>query len=158
MAKKNKKRKKIKAIFKAISFSFLFFITVFLFLFLYYAQDFPRPEVFTERQLAQSTKIYDRTGEVLLYEIYGEEKRSWIPLESIPQHLQQAVVATEDSRFYKHIGIDIKGIIRSILINIQTGELGVGGSTIPQQLIRSTFLTPDKTIERKFNYTYYTCR
>ena len=150
MAKKNKKRKKIKAIFKAISFSFLFFITAFLFLFLYYAQDFPRPEVFTERQLAQSTKIYDRTGEVLLYEIYGEEKRSWIPLESIPQHLQQAVVATEDSRFYKHIGIDIKGIIRSILINIQTGELGVGGSTIPQQLIRSTFLSPDKTIERKF--------
>jgi len=147
MTKKTKKRK---IILKLISFSFLFLLTIFLSLFLYYAQDFPRPEVFTERQLAQSTKIYDRTGEVLLYEIYGEEKRSWVSLESIPKHLQQAVVATEDSHFYEHIGIDVRGIIRSILINIQTGELGVGGSTIPQQLIRSTFLSPDKTIERKF--------
>ena len=150
MAKKNKKGGRIKTTLKTISFSFLFFVAVFLLLFLYYAQDFPRPEVFTERQLAQSTKIYDRTGEVLLYEIYGEEKRSWVPLNSIPEHLQQAVVATEDSYFYEHIGIDVKGIIRSVLINIQTGKLGVGGSTIPQQLIRSTFLTPDKTIERKF--------
>src|SRR6056297_1502350 len=140
-----------KKIFKFILIIFSLTAILFFALFLYYAKDFPRPEVFTERQLAESTKIYDRTGEVLLYEIYGEEKRSWVPINQIPKNLQNAVIATEDSRFYQHIGIDIQGIIRSILINLKSGDLlGVGGSTIPQQLIRSTFLTPNKTIERKF--------
>lgn len=141
----------IKKILKTI-FTIIFIgIISFIILFLYYAKDFPRPEVFTERQLAESTKIYDRTGEVLLYEIYGEEKRSWVSIDKIPKNLQNAIISTEDSRFYSHIGIDIQGIIRSIIINLKTGNLlGVGGSTIPQQLIRSTFLTPNKTIERKF--------
>jgi len=143
----------IKAIKKLLKF-ILLIITLgvigFSVLFIYYAKDFPRPEVFTERQLAQSTKIYDKTGEVLLYEIYGEEKRTWTSLNKIPEHLQEAVIATEDANFYKHIGIDFKGIMRSILINLEIGKLSAGGSTIPQQLIRSTFLTLEKTIERKF--------
>ncbi|MBD3208029.1 MAG: PBP1A family penicillin-binding protein [Candidatus Nealsonbacteria bacterium] len=131
------------------------FIGVFLFLglFFYYAKDFPRPEMFSERQLVQSTKIYDRTGEVLLYEVYGEEKRTWVPLEEIPDHLQKAVLAAEDSHFYEHFGIDLKGIVRALAFDIQSGRpisQWQGGSTINQQLIRSTFLTLDKTIERKF--------
>jgi penicillin-binding protein 1A len=58
------------------------------FLFLYYAKDLPRPEIFVEREIPQSTKIYDRTGKVLLYEIYGEEKRTYVPLSQIPKHLK----------------------------------------------------------------------
>jgi 1A family penicillin-binding protein len=121
----------------------------FLFLFIYYTKDFPRPEIFTERQLSQSTKIYDRTGEVLLYEVYGEEKRTWVPLEEMPDHLKQAVIALEDKNFYTHYGIDPIGILRSILVDLKIGKPTYGGSTIPQQLIRSTFLTLEKTAERK---------
>ncbi len=122
----------------------------FLFLFFYYARDFPRPEIFTERQLAQSTKIYDRTGQILLYEIYGEEKRTWVPLEKIPQYLRNAVIAAEDANFYHHFGIDLKGVFRALLVDLKIGQPVYGGSTIPQQLIRSTFLSSEKTIERKF--------
>ncbi|MFH1180841.1 MAG: PBP1A family penicillin-binding protein [bacterium] len=120
-----------------------------LFLFFYYTKDFPRPEVFTERQIPQSTKIYDRTGQVLLYEVYGEEKRTWTPLSSIPDILKNAVIAAEDSSFYSHWGIDPKGIARAILADLKIGKPTYGGSTIPQQLIRSTFLSNKKTAERK---------
>jgi len=118
-------------------------------LFIFYAKDLPRPEKFTEKQFIQSTKIYDRTGKTLLYEIYGEEKRTLVPLSAIPEYLKQAVIATEDNNFYNHIGVDFKGILRSVLINLRIKEPIYGGSTIPQQLIRSTFLSNEKTIQRK---------
>ncbi len=145
----NKKKTKLFFIFKLFGFSFVFFVLCSLFIFIYFAKDFPRPEKFTERQFIQSTKIYDRTGDILLYEIYGEEKRTIVLLEKIPIHLQQAVIVTEDQNFYSHFGIDIKAIIRSVLINFKIMAPAYGGSTIPQQLIRSTFLSTERTAERK---------
>ncbi|MGB9743432.1 MAG: transglycosylase domain-containing protein [Minisyncoccales bacterium] len=136
-------------ILKFLVFIFLLILSLSVVIFVYYAKDLPRPESFTERSLAQSTKIYDRTGQVLLYEIYGEEKRTYVPLEKIPLYLQQAIIAVEDKNFYHHPGVDLNGVLRSILINLKVGQLIYGGSTIPQQLIRSTFLTPEKTLERK---------
>jgi len=134
---------------KIFFFSFLALFLSVVSLFLYYAKDFPRPEVFAERQLFQSTKIYDRTGKVLLYEIYGEEKRTVVSLEKIPDHLKKAVIATEDANFYSHFGVDPRGIVRAVLSDLKIGQPLYGGSTIPQQLIRSTFLTSKKTAERK---------
>jgi 1A family penicillin-binding protein len=119
------------------------------FLFILFARDLPRPEKFLERQSDQSTKIYDRTGEVLLYEIYGEEKRTVVPLSLIPDYFKKAVIAAEDANFYSHFGIDIKRLANSLLTDLKTGTLNYGGSTIPQQLIRSTFLSTDKTATRK---------
>ena len=119
------------------------------FLFAYYAKDLPRPEKFTERPFPQSTKIYDRSGEHLLYEIYGEEKRTLVSLEVIPESLKQAVIAAEDADFYHHLGVDFKGIARAVLSDLQLLSPVYGGSTIPQQLIRSAFLTTEKTAERK---------
>lgn len=127
-------------------------LVVFLFLlilFFYYAKDLPRPEKFTERQLFQPTKIYDRTGEHLLYTIFGEEKREIISLNEVPEYLKNAVIVAEDSNFYHHFGIDPQGILRALLVNLKLKKPVQGGSTISQQLIRSTFLTPEKTIERK---------
>lgn len=118
-------------------------------LFVYYAKDLPRPEKFIERELFESTRIYDHSGQVLLYEIYGEEKRDWASLKKIPEYLKQAVIATEDANFYQHSGIDLKGIINAALANLKIMKPTYGGSTIPQQLIRSTFLTLEKTAERK---------
>jgi len=146
---KNKKKKVIFLILKIAGFCFLFFAFGLFFLFVYYAKDLPRPEKFTERTFVESTKIYDRTGEVVLYELYGEEKREIISLSEMPEHLKQAVIATEDADFYSHFGIDLKGIFRAIRINLKIGKPTYGGSTISQQLIRSTFLTLEKTIKRK---------
>jgi penicillin-binding protein 1A len=143
------KGNKIRLFLKFSIFGFLFFVFCFLILFFYYARDLPRPEVFTERQLFQSSKIYDRTGQILLYEIYGEEKRTWVPLVKIPEDLKQAVISAEDSNFYHHFGVDLKGVLRAILEDLKIGKPTYGGSTIPQQLIRSTFFSTEKTAQRK---------
>lgn len=118
-------------------------------LFIIYGRNLPRPEAFTQSYLPQSTKIYDRTGTVLLYQIYGEQKRTLVPLSSIPLQLQEAVIATEDADFYHHFGIDPKRMLVSFFEDIKTGSLAYGASTIDQQLIRSTFLSNDKTATRK---------
>jgi membrane peptidoglycan carboxypeptidase len=120
--------------------------------FVYYARDLPRPEKFSEISLAEPTKIYDRTGNVLLFEVFGEEKHTVIPLSEIPQSFQSAVLAIEDDQFYKHSGISLKGTARAILINLglrQSQFQRPGGSTITQQLARNSFLTTEKTIARK---------
>ncbi len=127
----------------------LFLVFCFSLFFIYYAKDLPRPEVFTEKSFVLPTKIYDREGKTVLYQIYDEEKRTVIPLSQVPDHLKQAVIATEDANFYNHFGLDIKGILRSILNNLKIGKPVYGGSTISQQLIRSTFLVLDKTVQRK---------
>ncbi|PIS38693.1 MAG: penicillin-binding protein, partial [Candidatus Nealsonbacteria bacterium CG08_land_8_20_14_0_20_43_11] len=150
--KKQSERKKFAFIRKLISFLFfagLFFAAAFLAVFIYYARDLPRPERFTERPFIQSTKIYDRTGKVLLYDIYGEERRELIKLEEVPEHVKQAIIATEDANFYRHFGIDPKSVLRAILANLALRKAVQGGSTISQQLIRSSFLTLEKTFERK---------
>jgi len=134
--------------------AFLFLLGI-ISLFAYYAKDLPRPEKFTERTITESTKIYDRTGTILLYEIFGEEKREIVPFSDIPEHLKYAILATEDAGFYSHFGISIKGTGRAILTNLgfRPSLLQVassqGGSTISQQLIRNSFLTPQKTVGRK---------
>ena len=132
-----------------LGISFLFFIFLSASVFFYYAKDLPRPEDFNEQTPIQSTRIYDRTGKVLLYEISGDEKREIVPINQISDYLKEAVIATEDANFYKHHGIDFDGIIRAIKLDIKIGKLTYGGSTISQQLIRSTFLNTKKTIGRK---------
>ncbi len=124
-------------------------VILFLSLLLYYSKDLPRPEKFTERRIAQPTEIYDRQGEHLLYTVYGEEKRETVPLEKISPYLRDAVIAAEDKKFYQHFGIDPWGIVRASIENVKQKAPVQGASTIPQQLIRSTFLTPQKSAERK---------
>jgi len=147
-----KKNGKKRIFFKILVFLFIGFVLIILSglgLFIYYAKDLPRPEKFTERAFIESTKIYDRTGETLLYELYGEEKREIVPLSEISEYMKQAVIATEDAKFYSHHGIDIWGILRSLKLNLNIGKPIYGGSTISQQLIRSTFLTLEKSVARK---------
>ena len=141
-------KKSIKKFLKIFSFFFFSFILFFIFLLFLFFKDFPRPENFRERELSQSTKIFDRNG-VLLYEIFEEEKRTYVPLEKTPDYLKKAVISIEDKKFYQHQGIDLKGIFRAVLLDLKLKKLTFGGSTIPQQLIRSTFLFPEKTFARK---------
>ena len=143
--KKFKLKNKKRLFITLLLIAFVGCVTVF-FIFL---RDLPRPEVFTEAQINQSTKIYDRTGKILLSSVYGEEKRTYIPLSGIPEIMQKALIATEDSNYYQHFGIDVPAMFRAIKIDITNQTNTHGASTITQQLIRSTFLTPDKTISRK---------
>ena len=147
--KKSKKKKIIFLILKICLAGFLLSVVGALFLFVYIAKDLPRPEKFTERDFIESTQIVDRTGKVLLYELYGEEKRDIIPFSDIPDHLKNAAISVEDANFYDHHGLDFGGIFRALRFNLKIGQASHGGSTISQQLVRSTFLTPDKTIKRK---------
>src|SRR6266850_2437065 len=93
------------------------------------------------------TKIYDDNDE-LVTELHVE-RRIFVPLAQMPQTLRDAVIATEDRRFYYHWGIDPIGIARAFVQNYRRGRLAEGGSTITQQLTKVLFLTPDKSLERK---------
>jgi penicillin-binding protein 1A len=94
-----------------------------------------------------STKFYDKDGN-FIYE-YGKEKRTKITYKQVPKVLEHAFIATEDSHFYEHHGIDIKRTAKAIFVNV-TGDFGSqGGSTITQQVIKNSFLTPEKTLKRK---------
>jgi penicillin-binding protein 1A len=93
------------------------------------------------------TKIYDDNDE-LITELHVE-RRIFVPLAHVPQALRDAIIATEDKRFYYHWGIDPIGIARAVAQNYRRGRIVEGGSTITQQLTKVLFLTPDKSLERK---------
>jgi 1A family penicillin-binding protein len=104
---------------------------------------------FTERKVQSSTKIYDRTGQILLYDVHQNIKRTMIRYEEIGTNILNSTVAIEDSEFYKHNGIRISSIIRATVWAKITGKKVQGGSTITQQLIKNTLLTPEVSISRK---------
>jgi penicillin-binding protein 1C len=109
----------------------------------------PDLSAFEARKVAQSTKIYDRTGEVLLYDIHNDTKRTIIPFTDISNNIKNATISIEDNNFYHHIGIEPTSIIRAIIANLTPGGISQGGSTITQQVIKNSVLTTDKTITRK---------
>jgi len=115
----------------------------------YLVVTLPNPQNLASRVVNQSTKIWDRTGKVLLYEIHGEEKRTVISFSDMPQSMKQATLAAEDAEFYNHPAFDIKSIARAILNNVLRCGPIQGGSTITQQLAKNSFLTSEKTIVRK---------
>jgi len=104
---------------------------------------------FEEIKVTSSTKIYDRTGKIPLYDIHREIKRTIIPFSEMGINIKNATVAVEDKEFYQHKGIRPTSIIRAIWANIRNREFSQGGSTITQQIIKNTLLTTEKTISRK---------
>ncbi|EKD58310.1 MAG: hypothetical protein ACD_56C00150G0009 [uncultured bacterium] len=132
--------------------SLYIFGTGFLFvvgLFIYFSKDLPSPTAMNSRNVAESTKIYDRTGEHLLYDVHGEEKRTVIPFEQIPENVKFATISLEDQGFYDHHGVVVSAIIRSALKDVVKGAKAQGGSTITQQLVKQSLLTSEKTLTRK---------
>ncbi len=111
----------------------------------------PDLSAFEERRVLQSTKIYDRTGEILLYDLHQDVKRTVVPFEDISRNVKNASIAIEDDEFYTHYGIKPTAILRAILTNFFQGNLlsGQGGSTITQQVIKNSVLESEKTVTRK---------
>ena len=129
---------------------FLFAGMVILFgLVIYYSQTLPSFQEIAAQKISQSTKIYDRTGAVLLYELSGNGQRAVAPLNQIPQALKDATIAIEDQNFYSEPAFDPRGIARAVWVDITTGSLAQGGSTITQQLARTAFLTTATSFVRK---------
>ena len=113
------------------------------------SRDLPNPERLSERNIAQTTKIYDRTGQTVLYEIYGGEKRTLVKLSEIPRTLVLATIVAEDKNFFKHQGFDLRAITRALIIDFLRGGKVQGGSTMTQQLVKNILLSPQKTYVRK---------
>jgi len=111
----------------------------------------PELDSFEKRKVRQSTKIYDRTGEILLYDIHENIQRTVIPLSGVSRHIKNAAVAIEDAEFYNHNGIEPRAILRAVLVNLglRSGYYGQGGSTITQQVVKNSILTSEKKISRK---------
>ena len=96
----------------------------------------------------QTTVITDRNGTVIT-ELFAEQNRTDVRLEQMPAHLRQAVVATEDQRFYKHRGVDPLNILRALWVDITRPNVLHGGSTITQQYVKVAIVTPERTLKRK---------
>lgn len=112
------------------------------------SRDLPNPNQLIDREVAQSTKIYDRSGEHILYEIHGEEKRTLISLNEIPENIKNATVAIEDKNFYKHGGFSVWAMLRTAVTNVIYNRKA-GGSTLTQQFVKNAILSSEKSYIRK---------
>lgn len=156
MTKKRKRKKRKKLIQKLISWliilgiiGFLMGGIIFIGALAWYSKDLPDPNKLTDRILAESTKIYDRTGETLLWEIYGDEKRTIVELDNISDYIIWATISAEDKHFYEHQGINIFSIIQGVIIDPLRGRRARGGSTLTQQFVKNAILTNERKISRK---------
>lgn len=113
--------------------------------------EIPDFSLFESRKVSQSTKIYDRTGTILLYDVHKDVRRTIVPFESISPYVKNASVAIEDDQFYEHHGIEPKAILRALLVHLhlRAGYAGQGGSTITQQVIKNALLSQERTVTRK---------
>ncbi len=117
-------------------------------LFLIFGRDLPDVKKLKDMDLAETSRIYDREGNVL-YSIYGEENRKFMPLNKISKNIIHSTLAIEDKNFYSHWGFDPVGIVRAQLKNLENDKISQGASTITQQLAKNYFLNREKTYDRK---------
>ncbi len=109
----------------------------------------PTSESIRERRIIESTKIYDRSGKILLYDTGDNIRRSIVPIEEISRYIKNATIAIEDKEFYQHHGVKPTAFIRATLVNILSLNFSQGGSTITQQVVKNSLLTSEKLISRK---------
>ncbi|PSO43135.1 hypothetical protein BRC19_02310 [Candidatus Saccharibacteria bacterium QS_5_54_17] len=119
-------------------------------LFLYFARDLPNAGEINAVNLEQTTKFYDRTGETLLYEVFGDKNRTFVELDKIGDNVEHATIAMENQNFYdQKVGISVSGIARAAVNNALNRDSLQGGSTITQQYVKNSLLTPERTVSRK---------
>lgn len=152
-----KSRREYKKIWKfkflsSLSNLMLFGVVVFLLLLfasvIFFATQISSPSDLTNRDIASSTKIYDRNSE-LLYDIYQNQNRTPIKLTDIPDYVKMATIAIEDKDFYKHSGFSLTGITRSVFVLLIHRKIEGGGSTLTQQLVKNALLSGERTFTRK---------
>lgn len=123
------------------------FFTVLITSFTWLFWGIPLPTRLTSPDIPVSTKILDRNGK-LIYEVYADKRRSPVKLEDLPDHVKNATIAIEDKEFFKHYGFSYTGIARAAWKIATRGKLE-GGSTLTQQLVKNSLLSPERTLRRK---------
>lgn len=117
--------------------------------FLFFAKDLPSPGKVNARVSAQTTKFMDRSGQHVLYEVFGDKNRSIIEFADMPDYVKKATIAVEDKNFYKHGAFSPMGLGRAFTGVLLRDRSKGGGSTITQQYVKNALLTPEQTITRK---------
>ncbi len=140
-------RKTIKVIFLLSLLGTLLGVGPVVGVFYYYAQDLPKITSLKDYHPYTVTEVFANDGELIGR--FGLEKRKVAPIEEIPELLKKAFIASEDSRFYEHKGLDFLGITRAMVKNIKARRIVQGGSTITQQVTKSLLLTPERKFKRK---------
>jgi len=156
LPKKKKKNKKKKPILGKIILAIIILAMVFAggILVWFNSLDIPNVDNFESRKISNSTKIYDKTGEILLYDIHENIQRTVVEYDQINQHAKNAIIAIEDHTFYTHKGVVLKSTLRAIgqslmsKFGLRQGGV-VGGSTLTQQVVKNTLLTTERSITRK---------
>ena len=110
--------------------------------------DLPEVETLEEYKPSITSRVYSNSNELL--EEFFVENRTPVAFSDVPEKLLQAIIATEDARYYRHRGIDFRGIARAMYRNMRAGRIVEGGSTLTQQLAKVLFLTPERSYSRKF--------
>lgn len=136
---------------KIAGVAFMLLLVVFVSVFAYFRKDLDKlnPAELNKRVHSSTTKYYDRSGKVLLWEDKGIENRTVVASEDISTNMKQATVALEDKDFYQHSGFSPSGIIRAGWTNVTGGTVQQGGSTLTQQLIKNVLLTNEVSVSRK---------
>lgn len=128
-------------------------ITIFIIgMFFFWISTFQLPNLdssFVDRKVVSSTKIYDKTGKILLYDVNQDIRRTVVPFDQISRNVKNASIAIEDREFYQHNGIQIKSILRAIFVNTTALGYSQGGSTITQQVVKNSLLSKEKILSRK---------
>lgn len=122
-------------------------ILLLVFVFAYIYRELPPIDALTDYRPKVPLRVWSADGKLIGE--FGEERRDFVKLADVPDHVKYAILSAEDDGFYEHPGIEITGIVRAALINILTGRRGQGGSTITQQVARNFFLTTERTYTRK---------
>ncbi|MDX1432571.1 MAG: transglycosylase domain-containing protein, partial [Gammaproteobacteria bacterium] len=118
-------------------------------LYWYLAPKLPPIDSLKDVRLQEPMRVYTRDQRLIAE--FGEQRRTPLTLDHIPDQMVKAVIAAEDERFYDHPGVDWQGLLRAVLHVVRTGEKGPGGSTITMQVARNFFLGREKTYVRKLN-------
>lgn len=139
--------KLFKPALKVLSVIFVVSTAIILGTYFYIKSDLPSVDILKDVRLQTPMRIFTQDGKLISQ--YGVKRRIPLTLEQIPEKLKQAVIATEDSRFYNHPGIDPIGMLRALVNLVVTGEKGQGGSTLTMQMARDFFLTREKKYIRK---------
>ncbi len=131
-----------------IAFFFILFVGLVIAAFLWVSKDLADISDLENRSITQSTKIYARDGQTLLYDL-GDNKRQDVKLEDVNPHIIDATLALEDRRFYSHGGFDAIGLVRAVVSRVTGIGVGGGASTLTQQFVKNAVLTNEQTYTRK---------
>ncbi len=136
----------LRALFNIMLMLLLMILLIGAGLYYHYSKNLPEPQQLEDYHPSETTRIYARDGQTLLYELVDPQsgRRTLVPFDLIPHTLKEATIAVEDAHFYKHPGVDWRGIIRALWLNYQHHEIVSGGSTITQQLVRSILLPAEE--------------